>query len=59
MQKINITTAEQALIQAIAWQDWQSRRNLSYGELADWASYFQELGEKFDLTEEYKENGII
>jgi hypothetical protein len=32
---------------------------LSYGELAEWQAYFSELADKFDLVEEFKENGII
>lgn len=44
---------------AIEWQNWASDQSLSYGELAEYQSYFVELGEKFWLTEEFKENGII
>lgn len=36
-----------------------SEQNLSYGELADWRGYFETLAEKFDLTEEFSENGVI
>ena len=59
MQKTNITTQEEARQYAIDWQKWASEQNLSYTQLADLQSYFQELGEKFDLLEEFKENGII
>lgn len=52
-----VTTEDQARNLAIDWQaidyDW------SYGELADWQAYFEELAERFDLTDEFKENGII
>lgn len=52
-------TKEEARQYAIDWQAQASRENLSYGEFAEWQTIFEELGEKFDLLEEYKENGII
>jgi len=45
--------------QAIVWQEWQSNRSMSWGEVAWWNNYFKKLGKKFGLTEEFKENGII
>lgn len=33
--------------------------NPSYGELVEYQAYFEELAKKFDLVEEFKENGII
>lgn len=54
-----ITTADEAREAAIDWQAWQSDEELSYGELIDWTSKFEELGEKFELTTEFSENGII
>lgn len=59
MQKRNITTKEQAREYAIDWQNWSSEQSLSYSELAEWGEIFTELGERFDLTTEFKENGII
>ena len=60
MQKIQIKTAEEATQYAKDWQNWVAdNQNISYGELADWQSYFTELAERFDLTDEFKENGII
>jgi len=59
MKKNKITTKEDARDKAIAWQQWQSGQDLSYQETADWQDYFFELAEKFDLTDEFKENGII
>ena len=44
---------------AIDWQNWQSERSMSYGELAQWQEVFRVLAEKFNLIEEFKENGII
>ena len=44
---------------AIKWQNWASKRNLSYGELAEWQGYFISLARKFHLVREFKENGIL
>ena len=59
MEKRTITTREQARDFAIEWQDWQSRQSMSWGEVAEWNAYFAELGERFDLTEEFTENGVL
>ena len=44
---------------AIEWQAWTSGQSLSYGELSEWQAIFSELARKFDLQEEFIENGII
>ena len=44
---------------AVDFQSWSSEQNLSYGELFKYQTYFRIIGEKFGLTEEFKENGII
>lgn len=54
-----VADEEEARSIAVDWQEWASSQNLSYGELAEYQSYFGTLGEKFGLTEEFKENGII
>lgn len=54
-----ITTPEAAQQAAIDWQSWQSEQSLSYGELAEWAAAFEELAKKYDLVDEFVENGII
>lgn len=61
MQKRTITTAEEAREYAIEWQSLASEDDyqLSYSELAEWQTIFEELATKFDLVEEFKENGII
>ena len=41
------------------WQNWASEQSLSYGELAKFQGYFETLAKKFDLTDEFIENGII
>jgi hypothetical protein len=54
-----IESAEEARDIAIEWQHWASEQSMSWGELADWQGYFVELAERFGLTEEFTENGII
>jgi hypothetical protein len=59
MEKENPKTKEEARDYAIRWQYWFSEQNLSYGELLKWGIYFERLGKKFKLTDEFKENGIL
>lgn len=59
MQKRSIKTKEEARQYAIDWQHWASEQNLSYDDLHEWQGIFVELAEKFKLTEEFQENGII
>lgn len=54
-----IKTKEEARQTAIDWQTWQSKQSLSYAEVAEWNGFFTTLAEKFNLTEEFKENCII
>lgn len=54
-----IKTKGEASQQAIEWQAYASKRNLSYGEIAEWQNAFEKLGRKFGLIKEFKENGII
>ena len=54
-----IKTEEEARQMAIDFQEWVSHQDLSYSELADFSGYFETLAQKFNLTEEFKENGII
>ena len=54
-----IKTKEQARQYGIDWQTWASDKNLSYGELILFQNKLSELAEKFDLVEEFQENGII
>lgn len=55
----NIKTKEEARQKAIDWQNWQSNKCLSYTEISEWQIYFIKLGNRFGLSEEFKENGII
>ena len=49
---------ERAREQAIEWQH-TAPEDLSYGESADVADYFQRLAKRYGLTAEFRENGII
>lgn len=55
----DVKTADEARQIAIDWQHGQSEQNLSYGELLEYDSYFTELANKFGLSDEFAENGII
>jgi hypothetical protein len=54
-----ILTADQARDHAIEWQQWASTQSLSWGAMAEWGEYFAAIAEKFDLVDEFHENGII
>lgn len=45
--------------QAIDWQYWAAEQNLSYGELADYQSHFEQIGRRYGLLGEFRENAII
>ena len=49
---------EQVRQEAIDWQDEASEQNLSYGELAEAGEYFEKLGRRYGLLQEFRENGI-
>lgn len=44
--------------QAIDWQYETAEQNLSYGELAEAGEYFEKLGRRYGLLQEFRENGI-
>ena len=54
-----VKTQDEARQIAIDWQNWQSEQSLSYEELAVFGNYFHGLATKFNLEEEFRENGII
>lgn len=54
-----VGSASEARELAIQWQHWQAEQSLSYSELADYQAYFMRIANKFNLTEEFKENSII
>lgn len=54
-----IKTRAEARQFAIDWQSWQSDKALDWSRYAHWTHEFEILANKFDLVEEFKENGII
>jgi hypothetical protein len=50
---------EAARQQAIEWQDWLSDHSVSYGGLAIASEYFENLGRRYGLIQEFRENAII
>jgi len=54
-----IASKEQARQYGIDYQKYASENNLSYGEILHFQNKLKTLAEKFDLVEEFEENGII
>lgn len=54
-----IKTKEQARQYGIDFQNWASNKDLSYGELCHFQNILTTVAEKFDLVDEFIENGII
>jgi hypothetical protein len=54
-----ITTQEQARQYAINWQASQSKKSISWLELVEEIAYLSYLADKFDLIDEFTENGIF
>lgn len=50
---------EAARQKAIEWRHNAGDHNYSWGELADWQYYFEKLGRRYGLLQEFRENGII
>ena len=59
MKRIKIHSKEQARDYAIAWQHWFAETSMSYAEIVDWQAYFYKLAQKYNLMQEFRENGII
>ncbi len=59
MKMTKVKTKEQAISKAIDFQSWQSNQSLSYKDVINWASYFENLAREFDLADEFSENGLI
>ena len=55
----NIKTQAEARQFAIDWQNWSGEQVMSWEDVANWGLVFEKLAKKFDLVEEFKENGII
>lgn len=45
--------------EAIEWQLDFCNHNYSWYELSIWCNYFYNLGKRYGLLKEFKENGII
>lgn len=55
-----VTSADQARDIAICWQQQSSEESPTWGELAEWGTFFEALAEKFpELRGEFEENAII
>ncbi len=54
-----VNSKHEAIQLAMDWQNWQADQSLSYGELAEWSARFVMLGRKFNLLDEFEENGIV
>ena len=50
---------EAARQEAIDWQDWLSDNSISYEGLAIATAYFERLGRRYGLLQEFRENAII
>lgn len=44
--------------QAIDWQLEAGERDMSYGELAEAGEYFNQVGRRYGLLQEFRENAI-
>jgi hypothetical protein len=55
----HIKTKEQARQYGIDYQKYASENDLSYGEILHFQNKLKTLAEKYDLVEEFEENGII
>lgn len=59
MQIIQAINADEAREYAIEWQQWQATQDLSYDELLQWQTYFESIAKEYNLTDEFRENGVI
>ena len=50
---------EKARELAVIWQLQFNDNNYSYEEIADWQFFFEEIGRKYGLLREFRENGVI
>lgn len=50
---------EAAREEAKEYQQWQSEQNLSWWDCEGFAIHFEELGKRYGLLKEFRENGII
>lgn len=50
---------EKARQQAIEWQKDFENQDYCWGDLIIYRQYFEDLGKKYGLLKEFRENGII
>jgi hypothetical protein len=55
----NIKTKDEARDFAIEWQNYASEKSMFLSEVLDWSIAFEDLAKKFDLVDEFRENGIV
>lgn len=55
----DVKTEERARDIAIEWQATTQEEAMSWGEAIEHVDYFTVLANKYNLTDEFKENGII
>ena len=58
----SLTRADKKAILRNFAEDWQRAFDCfrySWGELAEWQTFFKEYGKRFGLLREFRENGII
>jgi len=59
MKMLQPETLEDAREHAIDFQAWQADQSMSMSECHEWYHHFTAIARKFDLKEEFEENGII
>ena len=59
MKKSYQEKKEEARRRAQEWQNYYSNFNYSYMDLLSWQDFFYNIGKKYGLIREFKENGII
>lgn len=59
MEKRIPKTKEEARQYAIEWQQWASEVSMSHMEVMEWEKHFWDIASKFDIVNEFTENGII
>ena len=50
---------EEARQEAIEWQQWAAEQSLSWWDVAGATDHFYNLGKRYGLLKEFRENGII
>lgn len=55
----SVKSEDQARNIALDWQVWQQDNSMYMSEVIEWQEFFEAIGKRFNLTDEFKENGII